>query len=765
MRQRIECTLLLYLFIVIVGSAGTAFPQSVHEIASRLDEYGGDKLNQCPNTRTGHFHTYKDPARKRWWLCDPDGNRFIMNAVADIGPFTRGNDGWPKNILQRYGRARIDYEVMGLELRRIQSLGFNTIGEVSSTYTFPFRTSSGAGNPTRLPVLLIVHPSAGYKGQGCDCPFHDTLSVTGPVFQGWRPAGFPDVWDPNWAKHAYYRDLRRNNMWLGPGALRSFDDLDSSPYYLGTAVEDSDQTLGFKGIVPNPPHQAWWIAIDPPRQVWSGRFGVIYPDPVMHGKQEFADWLQGKADPTPIKSISRKSNTVTVSFEKCGSDGVPPGPCSNTNYQPFGLNEIVNLSGVADASFNQKELKVINQTADSIRYAQPGPDASSQGGVVTSGPSYSLEALNAAWGSKYTTFGSTGEAVTTEVVGMGDGKTSSFTRELSQKPVDAWSVIVTIDGQPQGGDCPWFDNVRWQFKNVYPDDCGKGLAPATGVIQGVPEQSLISGGTIDYASGKLTLSFEKPPGARTPIAVNYYHAGWPKAVAHGTGFLDEDGTSPWMPPLEVIRAADEHPDQESQLERDFDRFLNHIAQRYFSVLVGAVHSAVPHKLVLGPNFMGPYDHAPVLVQAGQYLDVLILGETQDENQFRLPPRAYDLAQKPVIFSEYIIGNPDSATPRPCQGTDRGNGCLPTQALRGQTYYKRWTNYFDMRGSDGYGFMIGWDWWRLFDDKAEGQNYGLETFVGNLYDGVEARKQNGEAADYGDFISSVRRANVYWLEAK
>lgn len=754
--QRTLFTIACSIFILLAAFLAQSSPS----VAQRLDEYGGDRLNSCPSGAKQVFYVYKDQASSHWWFCDPAGNRFITNAVQDIDPYAGGGGQWWKYAVQRYGMKEVNYQFVGRELERVQSIGFNTVGEDSSVLALPFRTATGPGNPTKLPTLLMVHPSLGYKGIGCDCPFHDTLSVTGPAFSGWRPAGFPDVWDPNWARRAYFSDLTKQNMWFGPHVLKSFQELDQSPYYLGTVIEDSDQVLGFKGVKPHPIDDAWFVAIDPPRQVWSGRFGVVYSDPVMYAKEEFAQWLQGHADPTPIKSISRAGSMVTVTFAKCGFDGVPPGPCNNTNYQAFGLNEIVNVSGVAEDSFNGKHLKVVGQTPNSIRYQQAGPAGSSEGGTVTAGLGYTLSALNTAWGARYSTFGSSGTAVINETVAAADGRTSTFSHNLAHKPADVWSVALTIDGKTEGGDCPWFDDAPWQFKNVYPNDCGKGLTTGTGVIQGLPDRSDIGGGTIDYRSGKMTVNFRRPPKNGSIIAVSYYYGGWPKDLCHGTGFLDEDGTSPWMPSFAAMRAAHEQP---SRLEGDFDRFLNHLAQRYFSVLTGAVHAAIPHHLVFGPDFMGPYDRAPLLVQAGQYVDVLIMGETQDDKQFKLPPHAYDIAQKPFIFSEFILGNPDSDTPRPCPTTDRGNGCLPTQALRGETYYKRWTTYFDSKGSDGYGFMVGWTWWGLFDSNTENENYGLETIRGNLYDGVEATRKNGEHADYGNFIGPVRAANLYWLK--
>lgn len=758
---RLQFHILFLLFLLPI----TVVAQFPTQVASLLDEFGGDRLASCPGGATGAFYLYKDTASHHWWFCDPSGNRFIVNAVQDIDPYSGGGGEWWKYALQRYGLAQVDYNLIGRELDRIRSIGFNTVGEDPSVLALPFKTSTGPGNPTKLPVLYMVHPSLGYKGIGCDCPFHDTLSITGPAFNGWRPAGFPDVWDPGWARRAYFSDLTKQNMWFGPNVLKSFQELDESPYYLGTVIEDSDQVLGFKGVKPDPPNDAWFAAVDPPRQVWSGRFGVAYSDPVIHAKQEFADWLQGKADPMPIKSIARLNSIVTVTFEKCGFDGVPSGPCSTTNYQPFGLNEVVNIADVPIGAFNGQGFKVISQLPDSIRYAQSGPDSASEGGIVTSGLGYTVATLNTAWSAKYTTFGSAGATVMGEVVATGDGHTSSFSHHLKHEPADVWSVSLSVDGHFEGGDCPWFDNAPWQFKNVYPNDCGKGLSAGTGVLQGAPDRSDLSGGTIDYRTGELTIHFRNPLPTGETVVVNYFYGGWPRDLSHGTGFMDEDGTNPWMPPFNVIRKADDFPEKKTQLEKDFDGFLNHLAQRYFSVLVGAVHEAVPHHLVFGPDFMGPYDHTPILIQAGQYLDALIMGDTQDNDQFHLPSHAYDVAKKPFIFSEFILGNPDSDTPRPCVTTDRGNGCLPTQLLRGETYYKRWSTYFDSRGSDGFGFMVGWTWWGLFDSKTENENYGLESIRGNLYDGIQATKKYGEAADYGDFISRVRAANLYWLKAE
>jgi hypothetical protein len=64
-----------------------------------------------------------------------------------------------------------------------------------------------------------------------------------------------------------------------------------------------------------------------------------------------------------------------------------------------------------------------------------------------------ISALNAAWGSNYTTFDSTGVAHTGEVIAIGDGSTKSFSATLSHSPVSMYSVyLYTGSTTPTGGD-------------------------------------------------------------------------------------------------------------------------------------------------------------------------------------------------------------------------------------------------------------------------------------------------------------------------
>jgi hypothetical protein len=69
--------------------------------------------------------------------------------------------------------------------------------------------------------------------------------------------------------------------------------------------------------------------------------------------------------------------------------------------------------------------------------------------------------------------------------------------------------------------------------------------------------------------------------------------------------------------------------------------------------------------------------------------------------------------------------------------------------------------------------VGLLFWALTDSLGEGQNWGLVSLLDNAYDGREAVRAagrdawgyptGGEERDYGDFISSVRHANLSALQ--
>jgi hypothetical protein len=392
------------------------------------------------------------------------------------------------------------------------------------------------------------------------------------------------------------------------------------------------------------------------------------------------------------------------------------------------------------------------------------------------GPGYtSIAALNATWGADYSTFGSSGTAVTREVIGTGNGSTTSFTHTLAHVVVDPWSVAILVNGSTLGGDCPWFDNFGGNMKSGR--DCATGLPrgvdlpSGTGTLGGANMKGIVNGtvvSKIDYIHGTITVVFNSPPASGASITANYIFGGWPRALTGGTGVLDEDGTSPWFPSpfLDSTRP---------QPAIDLNNFLGQVARQYFSSLASAVRAKLPHHLVFSQNFLGAYDSPIILQQAGNYLDALIFQDVEDSSQLAT---AYGYSNKPAFLEARFIANPDS--PLSAYRCDSENdppfACQPTQKARGQAYSAQFAVDLNLVGADQYGFIIGWDYWEMTDKTSEHQNFGLWDAKDNAYNGAEDRSGpqpcapetsvsayvcGQEPGNYGDFLDAVAQANASW----
>lgn len=400
------------------------------------------------------------------------------------------------------------------------------------------------------------------------------------------------------------------------------------------------------------------------------------------------------------------------------------------------------------------------------------------------GPGYeTIQALNSAWGSNYSTFGSSGAGYS-EVIGTGNGKTTSFSYTLKHRVVDPMSVAIVMGSSIVSGDCPWFDNVGW-YVGGSPYDCGQDIPTNTGVIgsqittysttgQPTTSPAATSGGTIDYTTGQLTVTFARAPASGTQISVNYTAGGWPHSLTGGTGLLDEDGTNSWFPAQWYLPGLlDQSP---PKVDLDLDNFMTYYAADYFSITSSAVRKLLPHHLVLSPSFLGAYDRPGILDQAAKHLDVIDLQEVDKANQLSV---AYGLVNKPIYLDERFVANPDSQfSGTPCDtSTNPQLTCQSTQAARGQAYNSTYQRDRALKGTDGYGFIVGWNFLEMTDITGENMNYGLFSQLDNAYNGTEDRKGPQPCApeettlgyvcgnapgDYTNFLTSVQQANTSWL---
>ena len=360
-----------------------------------------------------------------------------------------------------------------------------------------------------------------------------------------------------------------------------------------------------------------------------------------------------------------------------------------------------------------------------------------------------IESLNAAWGSNYTTFDSSGETIRGESVAAGDGISLTFSKVLSRAKADRCSVQVLIDGGPAAG------------------DTGNGAMFGPNVT-----------GEVNYQTGLLQLVFQNghAPARGSHITVNYSAEGY----GSGTGLMDEDmrlshqawlGNS-WdgLEPMTGSTLKKMTP----AVKSDLDVFLKQTAHWYFQMLRDGVHSKFPNALVVaGLGSWSAVPPAPVLQAAAETLDVIEIDETAGTfDQTRMNFIGQNYGDHPILANVFFAANPDSAfgaAPNPAAGGFR------TQEEKGSAYYGAVSSLLSAQYPNGTKPHVGIILWSWMDMWGEKTNWGLVSHLDNAYDGRENVSgavhcspplQNlvcgGEPGNYGDYVSKVREANRLWL---
>ena len=358
-----------------------------------------------------------------------------------------------------------------------------------------------------------------------------------------------------------------------------------------------------------------------------------------------------------------------------------------------------------------------------------------------------ISALNTAWGSNYSTFDSSGTSVTGETVGTGDGSTLSFSHVISKLTPSAHSVQILVNGTAVGGDL------------------------GNGTIYG---PTLASTSAINYTSGLLQVNFTagNAPASGATITANYIQNGW----AIGSGLMDEDGRvahQAWLG-IDYTSLSDTNPN----LKTDLNNFLFSMADQYLGMCATEIKKVFPNLLFLGPDSLGSYGDPPraqVLQAAAKYLDVLSGPGDLERSQAAIDFTGQYFGDKPIIEGQYRSANADSAWSSVSRTIDNLHE-FATQQARGQDYYNIITSLHSLSyTATGSHPFIGASWWQYTDNRSEQRNWGLVTLLDNAYDGHEAVSAKvscsaptqsytcgGEAANYGDVITQVRAANLYWL---
>jgi hypothetical protein len=400
----------------------------------------------------------------------------------------------------------------------------------------------------------------------------------------------------------------------------------------------------------------------------------------------------------------------------------------------------------------------------------------------------SIAALNTAWGSNYTTFDSTGTQVTGESIGTGNGSTLTFTHTLAHSPVSPFTILISVAGTPQIGDCPWFDTSS---------NCPAGTAN-TGTL-GNPTANYINQttSTINYSTGVITLTFVTAPLSGAAITVNYIYGGW---MAGGTGLMDEDGshtawvgTNPFClegpdPNFPTYFAcvgggggAKPVPNANPNLGADLDNWESQFAAKYFKTMHDDL-KAVSNVPYLGMDAVGSWGgpaYSKFLEGMAPYVDAGFLGSlapyyttTNAEWLARYQYATRYFGDVPFINYSITSAEADSSMScKPFQGSPLAN--FATQGARGQAYYN-WVNaMLTTAGYNGDFPVVGINWWSWQD--FQGWNMGLVSIHDNAYDGhedvsgsvacsppLQAFTCGRESSNYGDAITQIRAANLLWL---
>lgn len=353
----------------------------------------------------------------------------------------------------------------------------------------------------------------------------------------------------------------------------------------------------------------------------------------------------------------------------------------------------------------------------------------------------SIQALNTTWKSNYMTFGSSGLPITREILGTGDGSTKGFSKTLARSHADPHSVAVFENGKIVAGD----------------DGLGHIGSSADFAI-----------GSVNYTRGLLSVTFGTPPTAGAAITVNYVNGGWPRRITGSTGLLDEDGSSPWIG-KDFLALSDTNP----AVKADMDAFLQQQLDTYFSQMSSAIHTWLPHHLILGPAGLSPMARPLVFQEAGKYIDYVDVAA----DDFDVQPagglsqaflNVYSHFQKPIEAGTTITSQRDS----PWANFPRSSIDYPDQGARGQAYATELGTVVNLKDLDGVYFVVAFDIFAWTDKRGESANFGLVSNLDNAYDGVEDQttigydswgfKTGGEHRNYGDFIDVIQAANLKTL---
>jgi len=691
---------------------------SMTTLGGSLDQYGGREDINCASI-TPYFHLEK--IGTHWWFCTPAGHGFIAMSITS-GLLTNPTlDCAGKNVYPIYAAkyGDVTYNWGWQTNKRLTQWGFNSIGQASVGFNLPFTTCT----------LGVA---------GCNWP-GGTQPIKLPYITELKPAEDASILSGGYVTSGVKDMLGGLNLnytgWRGAATYDVFDSALSAQMVNELARTNS----GAQNVRNNYPYLLG-VFTDDSDFFWGSGAGPDFPSGHTNTNIGWTTLLT-----TPVQTYSNQTpfggKKLTYSVQQIFTKTQATNPvttCSITN--PCSLRDYL----------WQK-----------------------YGG--------SISALNAAWGSNYTTFDSTGTQITGETIGTGDGTTTVFTHTLAHANVDPFSLLISIAGTPQIGDCPWVHNAYL---------CAAATNQGT---LGSPTANLVTqaSSTITYATGAVTITFLKAPASGAAITANYIYGGW---MGGGTGLMDESGSNSWVGTnWYCLEGADPNyptyfscvgggglnnpvPNANANLAVDLDNWIPEYSAQYFKTMQADLKSVGSHVPYFGLDTIGSWGtpaYSKFLAGAVPYVDAMFVDEATWSQPLAQTASMYDYqtryADLPFMTFNVLTAQADSSY-----------SCIPhsspndvgTQAARGAAWYNDVQYFLTTPGHNGDFPVVGFNWW-VFQD-FQNLNQGLVSLHDNAYDGHEAVTGTvlcsvplqaftcgREAANYGDAISQIQAGNLFW----
>ncbi|MDP6038055.1 MAG: hypothetical protein QGG64_05860, partial [Candidatus Latescibacteria bacterium] len=203
------------------------------------------------------------------------------------------------------------------------------------------------------------------------------------------------------------------------------------------------------------------------------------------------------------------------------------------------------------------------------------------------------------------------------------------------------------------------------------------------------------------------------------------------------------------------RAVDIDTLKASLTDDEQDKFLRHIARRYFEIVSKVLRNRDPNHLFLGSRLHGQAIRLkPVFEVLGEYADVISVNYYH-----RWTPRTPELenwstwsGDKPFVISEWYVKGEDSGY----TNTDGAGGVVKTQVDRGRFYQNFTLGLLESKS------CIGWFWhtYRDTKDLPNGSNKGFLSIRYEPFDDLVemAREINTQVYPLTSYFDSQSRKN-------